>query len=60
MRWVEKVKMECEAAGFTFHKREDDGYWQMLDGNKVVGHNRSLGDLLREVGNGMGIDNAHQ
>lgn len=58
MRWADKVKMECEAAGFTFIKREDDGYWQMLDDTMIAVYtNRSLGDLLRAAGNDMGIDN---
>lgn len=57
MRWAEKVKMECEAAGFTFLKRDTDGFWQMLDGDRVTHTNRSLGDLLRAIGNELEIDN---
>jgi hypothetical protein len=55
MRWVQKVQLECEEAGFTFKKREDNGHWEMYDGCKMLVQNRSLGDLLSKVGNDMGI-----
>ena len=55
MRWAEKVKQECEAAGFRFVKREDNGHWEMLDGGKMIIQSRALGDVLRRAGNEMGI-----
>ncbi|ANA49171.1 hypothetical protein PMW_46 [Pseudomonas phage phiPMW] len=56
-RWATKVQNECETAGFTFTKRDDNGHWECKDGGKVLFQSRSLGDVLRKVGNALEIPN---
>lgn len=46
-----EARTTLEACGYTFFKRAEDGWWQMLDGDKVIASNRSQGDLLREQAN---------
>lgn len=46
-----QAKQLLESAGYTFAKREDDGWWQMLEGETVVAVKRSMGDLIREQAN---------
>lgn len=53
--WSAKVKAECEAIGFTFEKRDDNGHWEMKEGDKVFKNSRSLGDILLFAGNTLEI-----
>lgn len=46
-----QAKQLLESAGYTFAKRDDDGWWQMLEGVTVVAVKRSMGDLIREQAN---------
>lgn len=46
-----QAKQLLESAGYTFAKREEDGWWQMLEGDTVCAVKRSLGDLIREQAN---------
>lgn len=46
-----QAKQLLESAGYTFDKREDDGWWQMLEGETVIAVKRSMGDLIREQAN---------
>lgn len=53
-RLAAEAKATLEAGGFTFAKREEDGWWQMLEGETVVAVKRSMGDLIREQANKQG------
>lgn len=46
-RMAAEAKQVLEECGYTFRKRVEDGWWQMMDGDKVVAVNRSQGDLIR-------------
>lgn len=49
-----EAKRTLEECGYTFSKREEDGWWQMLEGETVVAVKRSTGDLIREQANKQG------
>lgn len=49
-----QARQLLESAGYTFVKRDDDGWWQMLEGETVVAVKRSMGDLIREQANKHG------
>ena len=51
---VAQAKQLLESAGYSFIKREEDGWWTMCDGDQVVAIKRSLGDLIREQANNQG------
>jgi hypothetical protein len=53
-RLAAEAKATLEAGGFTFAKREEDGWWQMMNGDITVSTNKSLGDLIREQANKEG------
>lgn len=50
-RLAAEAKQVLEAAGYTFAKREDDGWWTMCDGDAIIAVNLSQGDLIREQAN---------
>lgn len=50
-RMAAEAKQLLESTGYTFVKREEDGWWQMLEGDVVCAVNRSMGDLIREQAN---------
>lgn len=47
-RQAAEAKQVLESAGYTFHKRSEDGWWTMCDGDTVLAVNRSMGDLIRQ------------
>lgn len=49
-----EAKRTLEECGYTFSKREEDGWWQMMNGDIIVSTNKSLGDLIREQANKEG------
>lgn len=53
-RMAAQAKQVLEAAGYSFIKRECDGWWTMCDGDTIVALNRSQGDLIREQANILG------
>lgn len=55
MSYGAKVRAALEDAGFTFTKRLEDGYHQILMSGSVLGTNRSLGDLLRSMAKELGV-----
>lgn len=53
-RMTAEAKEVLESAGYTFHKRSEDGWWTMLEGDTLVAQSRSLGDLIRSQANIQG------
>lgn len=53
-RMTAVAKRTLEECGYSFCKRAEDGWWQMMDGDKVVAVNRSQGDLIRQQANKEG------
>lgn len=53
-RMAAQAKQVLVDAGYTFIKREEDGWWTMCDGDAIIAINRSQGDLIREQANLMG------
>lgn len=49
-----QARQLLESAGYKFVKRDEDGWWQMLEGETVVAVKRSMGDLIREQANKQG------
>lgn len=49
-----QARQLLESAGYTFVKRDEDGWWQMMNGDIIVSTNKSLGDLIREQANKEG------
>lgn len=49
-----QLKLTLEDAGYTFVK-VDQHQWDMMDGQRVVGSSRALGDLLRKQGKELGV-----
>lgn len=51
-----QAKAQLEAAGFTFIKRESDGWWTMCDeqGKDVMASSPSLGDIIRKHATELG------
>lgn len=54
-RLASEAKQVLESVGYTFVKRDEDGWWQMLEGDVVHAVNRSMGDLIREQANKHGV-----
>lgn len=52
---AELIKVVLQDSGFTFTKRECDGWWVMLDNGVQVGDSRSLGDLLKKQSKELGV-----
>lgn len=50
-----KAKQSLEDAGYTFCKRAEDGWWQMMDDGIVIAVNRSMGDLVSLQGMALGV-----
>lgn len=53
-RLAAEARATLESCGYSFCKRGEDGWWQMLDGDKVMAVSRSQGDLIREQANKLG------
>lgn len=53
-RQAAEAKAVLEDAGYTFVKRAEDGYWQMLADDEIVAINRSMGDLIRQQATALG------
>lgn len=49
------VKAELESAGYFFQK-DVDNYWNMIENDKVIESNRSLGCLLRSLAKQFNIE----
>lgn len=50
-----QARQLLESSGYTFVKRDEDGWWQMMDGLTVVAVKRSMGDLIREQANNLRV-----
>lgn len=53
--FVQQTQQELIHAGYTFTKRSEDGWWELRDGEQLVAHNRSMGDLIRQQAKELGV-----
>lgn len=53
-RMAAEARTTLESCGYSFCKRVEDGWWQMLEGDTVVAVKRSMGDLIRDQANKQG------
>lgn len=44
--WASQIKSSLEELGFSLHKRECDGHWQLSLDGECIDHSRSMGDVL--------------
>lgn len=47
--WASQIKSSLEELGFSLHKRECDGHWQLSLDEEWVDHSRSMGDVLNNA-----------
>lgn len=47
--YASKIKSSLEELGFSLHKRERDGHWQLSLEDECVYHSRSMGDVLNNA-----------
>lgn len=47
--WASQIKSTLEELGFSLHKRECDGHWQLSLDGECVYHSRSVGDVLNNA-----------
>lgn len=47
--WASQIKSSLEELGFSLHKRECDGHWQLSLDGECVDHSRSMGDVLNNA-----------
>lgn len=47
--WASLIKSSLQELGFSLHKRECDGHWQLSLDGECVDHSRSMGDVLRNA-----------
>ena len=54
--WASSIQKSLISMGFTISKRETDSHWQILLGEEILLHSRSLGDTLRKAANEFGVE----
>lgn len=47
--YTSQIKSSLEDLGFSIHKRECDGHWQLSLDGEAVEHSRSMGDVLNNA-----------
>lgn len=47
--WASQIRSSLDELGFSLHKRECDGHWQLSLDEECVDHSRSMGDVLNSA-----------